>query len=164
MSSFEIIQSRPKATSINKSAMFCDSWPWPCGPKINGLIVDVHGNTVTRQAYLLLSARPAVTFPASGRHRRWPVPIYTAWWTEAHCVWATWLVSLTAEWPGIESASSMSWRSKVAIIQRHVRHHVTRQKTTEIDMHGSTLNTDFATRFTNEKYKQQLQNPFSISV
>jgi len=26
----------------------------------------------------LLSARPAVTFPASDRHRPWPIPIYTA--------------------------------------------------------------------------------------
>ena len=28
----------------------------------------------------LLSARPAITFPATEHHRPWPVPSYTAWW------------------------------------------------------------------------------------
>ena len=41
----------------------------------------------------LLSDRPAVTFPASERHRPWPVPIYTAWRTESH-VWTTCLESV----------------------------------------------------------------------
>jgi len=58
----------------------CDAWP------------------VRRQTCSL------VTFPLSSQ---WPVAIYTAWWTEAHCVWSTCPESLReVERPGLEPATS----------------------------------------------------------
>jgi len=52
----------------------------------------------------LLSVRHTVTLPTSELHSHWPIPIYTAWWTEAR-LWTSCLGSLrdsrtAADWTG----------------------------------------------------------------
>ena len=62
-------------------------------------IEPVGGYTTESATHGQCDARPTVTFPA--------IPIYTAWWTEAHCVWTTCPESLReAERPGLEPATS----------------------------------------------------------
>jgi len=54
----------------------------------------------------LCSTRPAVTFPDSESHCPWPIPIYTAWWTEAHMSERlAWDCCVSVEQPGTEPAS-----------------------------------------------------------
>ena len=47
-------------------------------------------NTPNTHTNITRSRRHSKSLNPQSLTAQWPVTIYTAWWTEAHCVWTTW--------------------------------------------------------------------------